>query len=250
MRSQKTTPASVLAMLLAAQVSTAAADPRIGSAEQARNEVEGIIGQQSQNISTGSAVFSNETVRTGTTGAANLVFLDNTNLSIGPTSEVRLDKFVYNPGGAAGSVILRATKGAFRFVTGSQDKSAYQIRTPFGTLGVRGTIVEMLIQPCTSGVPRNQCGVTILLAYGSATFTPTNGQPIDLSQNEVLQVDGNGQFSLSTQFASILQQTAMLEPTSPLPPAPEFGPAPALALAGLAVVAGVIVYEQTRPASP
>jgi hypothetical protein len=242
MLSQKATPASVLAILLAAQVSTAAADPKIGSAEQARNEVEGVIGQHSQNISTGSVVFSNEVVRTGTTGAANLVFLDNTNLSIGPTSEVRLDKFVYNPGGAAGSVILSATKGAFRFVTGSQDKSAYQVRTPFGTLGVRGTIVEMLIER----------GITIRLDYGSAFFTLTNGHRIELSQSEVLHVDENGHFTVSTQFASILQQTAMLEPTSPLPPAPEFefGAGPALALAGLAGAAGVIVYEETRPASP
>ena len=38
----------------------------------------------------------------------------------------------------SGAVVIEATKGAFRFVTGSQDKRVYQIKTPFGTLGIRG----------------------------------------------------------------------------------------------------------------
>ena len=83
-------------------------------------------------------MYSSETVRTGKAGITNLVFLDNTNLSVGPTSEVKLDKFVYDPSGSSGAVVIEATKGAFRFVTGSQDKRVYQIKTPFGTLGIRG----------------------------------------------------------------------------------------------------------------
>ena len=51
---------------------------------------------------------------------------------------MKLDKFVYDPSGSSGAVVIEATKGAFRFVTGSQDKRVYQIKTPFGTLGIRG----------------------------------------------------------------------------------------------------------------
>ena len=49
-----------------------------------------------------------------------------------------LDKFVYDPNTSAGSVAIQATRGSFRFVTGSQGKGNYQIKTPYGTLGVRG----------------------------------------------------------------------------------------------------------------
>ena len=54
-----------------------------------------------------------------------------------PVTSVRLDKFVYDPNKSASTVAIQATKGSFRFVTGSQGKGAVQVKTPYGTLGVR-----------------------------------------------------------------------------------------------------------------
>ena len=71
-------------------------------------------------------------------GIAKLVFIDLSKLSVGPKSEIRLDKFVYDPNKSAGTVAVQATRGSFRFVTGSQGGGTYQIKTPYGTLGVRG----------------------------------------------------------------------------------------------------------------
>jgi hypothetical protein len=126
------------AILLALYATASAADPKIGDAKSTKNHVEGTVNGQTQPIATGAGVYPNETVRTGTAAVADLVFLDATNLSVGPESEIRLDKFVYDPNGSAGAVVIEATKGAFRFVTGKQDKRVYQIKTPYGTLGIRG----------------------------------------------------------------------------------------------------------------
>ena len=90
-------------------------------------------------------MHSNETVNTGSGGQANLQFLDNTKLSVGPMSTVRLDKFVYDPSKGTGAVTVNATRGAYRFVTGVQDSRNYQIKTPYATLGVRGTVLEVVI---------------------------------------------------------------------------------------------------------
>ena len=128
----------VLAVLFALQATAFAEEPGIGTATATKNKVEGIIAGRNQPLSTGSQVFTDETVRTGDASVADLVFIDNTNLTVGPISEVLLDKFVYDPTGSSGTVVITATKGAFRFVTGSQDKRVYEIKTPFGTLGVRG----------------------------------------------------------------------------------------------------------------
>jgi hypothetical protein len=84
----------------------------------------------------GSTVYSKELICTGML-AADLRFHDNSNLSV-PKSSVRLDKFVYDPNKSAGSVAVEATRGSFRFVTGSQSKGSYQVKTPYGTLGIRG----------------------------------------------------------------------------------------------------------------
>ena len=103
-----------------------------------QNKVEGVVGSKSHTISKGTDVFSNEVVRTGDASVADLQFIDETTMSIGPISEIRLDKFVYDPNGTSGAVVIEATRGAFRFVTGKQDQKVYQIKTPYGTLGIRG----------------------------------------------------------------------------------------------------------------
>ena len=111
------------------------AQQRIGSANTVKPEASGTV---AGTLSAGSSVHSNETVKTGSSGQAGLGFIDKTNLHVGPASTVRLDKFVYDPNKGTGSVVIDATKGAFRFSTGAQGKGNYQVKTPYGTLGVRG----------------------------------------------------------------------------------------------------------------
>jgi hypothetical protein len=105
------------------------------------------MGTVFQTLAPGSELHASETVRTGDAGKADLVFVDRTNLTVGPTSEVVLDKFVYDPVGSSGKVVLQTTRGAFRFVTGTQVHSAYQINTPYGSLGVRGTALTCEVKP-------------------------------------------------------------------------------------------------------
>jgi hypothetical protein len=114
-----------------------AQDPSIGNATATKNKVEGVMGSKAEPLAKGASLYTNEVVRTGDASVADLKFIDETTMSVGPISEVKLDKFVYDPGGS-GTVVIQATKGAFRFVTGKQDQKAYQIKTPYGTLGIRG----------------------------------------------------------------------------------------------------------------
>jgi hypothetical protein len=115
-----------------------AGPPTIGVAASIKPKAEKGDGINFQPLAPGSELHASETVRTGQLGAADLVFIDRSNLTVGPTSEVRLDKFVYDPLGYAGQVIMQAPRGEFRFVTGTQDNGAYQLKTPYGTLRVGG----------------------------------------------------------------------------------------------------------------
>ena len=128
-------PVFSLAILLALQVTVSHAQEAIGKATSVRPQAEGSHGGM---LSGGANVYSKETVRTGDAGQADLKFHDSSNLTVGPKSSVRLDKFVYDPNKSASTVAIQATKGSFRFVTGSQGKGAVQVKTPYGTLGVRG----------------------------------------------------------------------------------------------------------------
>ena len=141
-RCHRWTPALLLVGLLAMQSTVSKAEPRIGVAASTRPNAEGVVGANSQTLSPGSELYANETVRTGNRGQADLVLLDSTNLIVGSTSEVLLDKFVYDRTGSSGSVVLQATRGTLRFVTGSQDHRAYQVNTPYGSLGASESLAK------------------------------------------------------------------------------------------------------------
>ena len=219
MHSHKWLPASVLTVLFAMQSTVSNAEPRIGTAASTRPNVEAVAGGNTQTLSAGSEIYANQTVRTGNRGMADLVFLDKTNLSVGPTSEVRLDKFVYDPTGSSGSVVLQATRGAFRFVTGSQAKQAYQVSTPHGTLGVRGTVVELLVNK-----PGEECVAKLRLVEGEAEYriakTGKVARLTDPNRNNVACISASGQVTYSTSAQSILSFSTTTTP----PPPPGFVP--------------------------
>jgi hypothetical protein len=135
MYSHKWTAAFAVAVVFALQPTASNAQQRIGSANTVKPEASGTV---AGTLSAGSSVHSNETIKTGSSGQAGLGFIDKSNLHVGPSSSVRLDKFVYDPNKGTGTVIIDATKGAFRFSTGAQGKSNVQVKTPHGTLGIRG----------------------------------------------------------------------------------------------------------------
>ena len=116
------------------QSATSRGQEAIGSTTSLKPQAEA----NTRMLSGGATVYSKELIHTGDAGVADLRFHDNSNLSVGPKSSVRLNKFVYDPNKSAGSVAVEATRGSFRFVTGSQSKGSYQVKTPYGTLGIRG----------------------------------------------------------------------------------------------------------------
>ena len=136
MRGTRWIAALIVAAPFALQATVTSAQEAIGKATSVRPQAQGTHGGN-RTLAGGSEVYSKETVHTGDSGQADLRFLDSSNLNAGPKSTVRLDKFVYDPNKSAGAVAVQATRGSFRFVTGSQGGS-YQIKTPYGTLGVRG----------------------------------------------------------------------------------------------------------------
>lgn len=155
-----TTGAILLGALL--PLSSASADViRIGTTALSKNDVSGELGAQRRVLKIGDGIHQNESITTGAAGQAQMLFLDQTVLTIGPESRVILDKAVFDPQKKTGEVSLRAVSGAFRFVSGSSPSEKYEIKTPQGTIGIRGTIIEWSI--------RNNL-LTLILHQGSATY--------------------------------------------------------------------------------
>jgi hypothetical protein len=121
------------------------AQERIGRAAVVRNDVSQIAPRVIK-ISVGDEIFRDETVRTAADSDAKFVLRDDTNLSLGPGSTLKLDRAVFSGETSAGDIAIRLTSGAFRFITGNSAKESYKIVTPLATIGVRGTTLDFLIQ--------------------------------------------------------------------------------------------------------
>nr|WP_246752252.1 FecR family protein [Bradyrhizobium diazoefficiens] len=129
-------------------------------------------------INVGDSMLRDVTVRTGADSAARFVMADSTNLSLGPSATLKLDRTVFNDEHSYGDVAIRMTTGAFRFVTGHSEKTAYKITTPLATIGVRGTTLDILSQRGLS---------VVMLQEGAASVCTLNFQCIQLTQRGVPQ---------------------------------------------------------------
>ena len=98
--------------------------------------------QDQRVLAVGTNVFSQERVVTGESGQTQMLFLDESALTIGPNSEMVLDEFIYDPDTETGSLVMNATKGVFRLVGGKiSKKNDGLLKTPSATIGIRGGIV-------------------------------------------------------------------------------------------------------------
>jgi hypothetical protein len=153
------------------------AQSEIGVASAAKNSVTAALNGRSRALAAGTKIYANEVVSTGDEAVAQLLFLDETSLSVGPRSEVTLDRFIYDANRGTGRMVLSATRGALRFVSGSMESRSYQIRTPVATVGVRGTVFDLL-------VTRNASGriVAVLILVEGATVADFGGKQYTLSR--------------------------------------------------------------------
>jgi len=90
----------------------------------------------------GLPVYQSDSLRTGKDGRVGVTLSDDTQVSIGPRSEVRLDSFVYDPGQGQLSLVLKFIRGTAAYVSGQIAKlapDAVRLETPAAIVGVRGT---------------------------------------------------------------------------------------------------------------
>lgn len=99
-------------------------------------------GTQVAALSIDDAVQQNDRVKTSDKGSTQIKFVDGTLLTIGPNSEVVLDKMIFD-GDQAKNATIRVVRGAMRFASGTSDHSAYHIETKVATIGVRGTVIDV-----------------------------------------------------------------------------------------------------------
>ena len=98
----------------------------------------------------GQIVFQADGLRTGGDGKVGVTLNDDTRLSLGPHSELKLERFMYAPAESGFSLVLKFVKGAATYVSGRIAKIApdsIRLETPAAIIGVRGTTLAIQVQP-------------------------------------------------------------------------------------------------------
>ncbi len=142
-------------------------------------------------INIGDAVFANQVIRTGPRGRAKINMIDRSALLIGPNSEITIESFEFDREEGLGSMTIEAAKGLFRFVGGLVSKRhPVQIRTSYGTIGIRGAVVLIAMNDDGS--------IDVYFLYGDeASFQSNSGDSEQISKpGYKLHVDASGNVSV------------------------------------------------------
>ena len=94
------------------------------------NEFIGVIGvavgdinnQKNEKLSNGSKVFFGDTIFVKSNSNAQILFLDETVMTVGENTELTIDDFVYDPKTDNGNFVTNIKSGTVKFITGKISK--------------------------------------------------------------------------------------------------------------------------------
>jgi hypothetical protein len=96
----------------------------------------------------GQEIFEADTLRTGADGRLGISLKDDTRVSLGPGSDVRVDRFVYAPAEGRMGLVLHVVRGVMAYVSGRIAKlspDSIRLETPAAVVGVRGTTLALRV---------------------------------------------------------------------------------------------------------
>lgn len=147
-------------------------------------------------LAKGDAVLVADAIVTGQAARAQLLMLDGAKIAVRPNSRLLIEEFLYASGepapdgtpvaSASGDrAVYRLIKGGFRSITGAigkENEADYEVRTPVGTLGIRGTDYTVLFcqDDCESapeaGGSSLQNGLHVSVVDGIVVFRNEHGE--------------------------------------------------------------------------
>src|SRR4029079_15848342 len=99
-----------------------------------------LAGAPQTQLNIGKSIFFNERINSTGSGLVQVLLVDGSTFTVGPGSDLVIDKFVYNPSKGTGEITASFSKGVMRFVGGkiSKNEGGVTVGTPAGALAIRG----------------------------------------------------------------------------------------------------------------
>ncbi len=143
-------------------------------------------------VQRGSDLHAGYTLETGARSFVRAEMNDGTRLTLSQNSSSTLDSFSFNESTGSGGFNATVRRGGFKYASGrlgsfAPGRQHSLITTPSGMIGVRGTVIEAVLEggKLTISIPEGNVDITFTRADGT-TFTQSVGvdEPIQIVQVE------------------------------------------------------------------
>lgn len=194
-------------------------------------------------------LYFQEQVVTGPKSKAVIEFRDGTTLELGPNGALTIDKMVFDPEGGKKDKAVSISRGLFRLVSGAAaPDSNTTIKTPSGTIGIRGSVVAGIV-PSDASQP-----TVIVGASGSFTAT-SNGGTTSFTGGQAVSFGGPQQSaptptSANAAMGVVNQVSASLGSTPATPPPASTGTQQAMAAANTVPASSQTQSQQSTNTLP
>lgn len=153
----------------ASNIAVAKIGSPVGEVDEA---VANVFGKNPNNrLKPGDTIHFKESIRTGWESAISIRFLDDTQLHLGPKSNLLIDEFIFDPDAENTNGLLKVTQGTFRFISGIvAGERNLSIETPQATIGIRGTIFDVKINRKMTEINMHEGQVEIITKEGTTNI--------------------------------------------------------------------------------
>jgi hypothetical protein len=129
-------------LLLALSAPASAETLAIGKAKIVSGKVVVVRAGARTPVKVGDPIVEHDVFETSADSSLGITFTDNTSFAIGPSSNVAVDTYFFDPKSLKGNMLAQIKKGTMMVRTGElthQQPGSVKIKTPRTVLGVRGT---------------------------------------------------------------------------------------------------------------
>ena len=109
--------------------------------------------QDGKKLNVGDPIFFGDTVNTDEDSKSQILFIDQTVMTVGSKTELTIDEFVFDAENTDGKLLSTIKAGSIKILTGKiseKNPENLVVETPAGTIGSRGTEFKAAVDPETS----------------------------------------------------------------------------------------------------
>jgi hypothetical protein len=114
----------------------------VGSVKNLEGQAWIIRGEEQIPAKLGDRLSVLDILKTGVDGAMGIILRDDTIISMGPSSQMVLSEFVFQPEKNNMGMLTKFLKGTFTYISGTMakvDPQSVKVETPEGMVAIRGT---------------------------------------------------------------------------------------------------------------